>query len=64
MKEESRRLEVHKPRRDHRVTAPLWGSSQLSTAMWLHFFPQQPLVSFQLASPLAPSPISPQWWQL
>lgn len=91
MKEESRRLEVRKPRRDsqghrptgdlptfrysawrfisqewnHRVTGPLWDlpTFRYSKAVWLHF-PQQPLVSFQLAGLLAPSPISPQWWQL
>lgn len=50
MKEEGRRLEVHKPRRESQGHRPTLGTSLLSAyskAMWLHFFPQQPLVNSQ-----------------
>lgn len=63
MKKEGRRLEVHKLRRESQGH----GRSALGTSLafrycrakWLHFFPQQSLVSFQQA----PGPVSPQWWQ-
>lgn len=68
MKEEGRRLEVHKPRREsqgHRPTLGYLPTFRYSKAMWLHFFPQQPLVSFQLAGPACSQPRpSSQWWQL